>query len=191
MGSTRTIRSACDRGRDQSATRQMVEEQKFRSDLYYRLQRVSHHRPPLRERRRYPRAGPPFRPEVCRRMKETPSRPFPSETMGRCRTMPWPGNVRELEELVERAVILSSKLGPIVPIAELKGPIDTERAGAHARRRGARAHTQSPARRAVDHRWSGRRRCQAWHEADHPAIQDAKARNHTSFLIRPQRPSVF
>src|SRR5579862_6726848 len=121
LGSTRTIRTdvrlIAATNRDLAA---MVQEQKFRSDLFFRLNVFPIDLPPLRERPEDIRLlVRHFAEEFSRRMNrkfETVS----SETMNALCQYAWPGNIRELQNVIERAVILSS--GPIlkVPIAELQ-----------------------------------------------------------------------
>ena len=121
LGSTRTLRTDA---RLIAATNRdlqvMVEEQKFRSDLYYRLNVFPVQIPPLRER-------PEDIPLLVRYFAQQFSRRYnraidsiPSETMGALVRYPWPGNIRELQNVVERAVVVSR--GPVlkVPIADLK-----------------------------------------------------------------------
>ena len=120
LGSTRTIRTdvrlIAATNRDLAA---MVQEQKFRSDLFFRLNVFPVDLPPLRERPEDIRLlVRHFAEEFSRRMNrkfETVS----SETMNALCQYAWPGNIRELQNVIERAVILSS--GPIlkVPVAEL------------------------------------------------------------------------
>jgi transcriptional regulator with GAF, ATPase, and Fis domain len=86
----------------------MVEEQKFRADLFFRLNVFPIQAPPLRERPEdVPLLVRHFAEEVSRRMNrriETVS----SETMNALCQYPWAGNIRELQNVIERAVILSS-----------------------------------------------------------------------------------
>jgi formate hydrogenlyase transcriptional activator len=98
----------------------MVEEHRFRDDLYYRLNVFPIHIPPLRER-------PEDIPALVRYLVQRLARPMnrqveviPSETMEALRRYPWPGNVRELANLVERAMIFSTGRTLEVPIEELK-----------------------------------------------------------------------
>ena len=126
LGSTRTIRVSV---RIVAATnrdlRHMVEEQKFRSDLYYRLNVFPITVPPLRERAEdIPMLVRHFAQKFALRMKKR-IETIPSESMRALQNYAWPGNVRELENLVERAVILSSNSDLFVPIAELKRPSST------------------------------------------------------------------
>jgi formate hydrogenlyase transcriptional activator len=120
LGSTRTLRTdarlIAATNRDLSA---MVEEQKFRSDLFYRLNVFPIRVPPLRERADdIPLLVRHFVQHFGRRMKRT-IETIPSETMEALIRYPWPGNIRELQNLIERAVILSP--GPVlqVPLADL------------------------------------------------------------------------
>ena len=115
LGSTRTLRTdtrlIAATNRDLSA---MVEEQKFRSDLFYRLNVFPVRVPPLRERAEdIPLLVRHFVQHFARRMKRT-IETIPSEAMDALIGYPWPGNIRELENLIERAVILSP--GPVLQV---------------------------------------------------------------------------
>ena len=99
---------------------QLVEADRFREDLFYRLNVFPVTAPPLRERRddiailvRY------FAQKYAQRMNRR-IETVPVETLATLQRYRWPGNVRELENLIERAVILSP--GPVlrVPLTELK-----------------------------------------------------------------------
>ena len=97
----------------------MVEEQKFRSDLFYRLNVFPLRVPSLRERAEdIPLLVRHFVQHFARRMKRT-IETIPSETMETLSRYSWPGNIRELQNLIERAVILSP--GPVlqVPLRDL------------------------------------------------------------------------
>jgi formate hydrogenlyase transcriptional activator len=98
---------------------EMVAEQKFRSDLFYRLNVFPLYVPALRER-------PEDVPLLVRHFAELFSRrigkaihTIPSETMNALLRYDWPGNVRELQNVIERAVILSTRGVLRVSIAEL------------------------------------------------------------------------
>lgn len=116
----------------------MVNEHKFRSDLFYRLNVFPVHVPALRER-------PEDIPLLVRHFAELFSRrtrksikTIPPETMAALIRYPWPGNVRELQNVIERAVILSSGGVLQVPAADLmipEGPKD--HASARTRTRAA------------------------------------------------------
>ena len=121
LGSTRTLRSdarlIAATNRDLAA---MVAEQKFRSDLYYRLNVFPVRMPPLRERREdIPLLVRHFVQEFSRRMNRGVET-IPSETMSTLVRYDWPGNIRELQNVIERAVIVST--GPVlkVPLDDLK-----------------------------------------------------------------------
>ncbi len=97
----------------------LVEAQKFRADLFYRLNVFPIHVPPLRERAEdIPLLVRHFVQYFARRMNRT-IETISSDTMERLIRYPWPGNIRELENLIERAVILSA--GPVlrVPLEDL------------------------------------------------------------------------
>jgi len=121
LGSTRTIRVDV---RVVAATNrdlgQMVEEQKFRSDLYYRLKVFPITLPPLRDRAEdIPALVRHFAQKFALRMKKR-IETIPAEAMKALQAYPWPGNVRELENFIERAVILTSGSDLRVPLSELK-----------------------------------------------------------------------
>jgi formate hydrogenlyase transcriptional activator len=120
LGSTRTIRTDA---RLIAATNRdlktMVEEQRFRSDLYYRLNVFPIRVPSLRERKEdIPLLVRHFVKEFSRRNQRVIDT-IPSETMQALIRYHWPGNIRELQNVIERAVIISR--GPVlnVAIAEL------------------------------------------------------------------------
>jgi formate hydrogenlyase transcriptional activator len=99
---------------------QLVEEKKFRSDLYYRLNVFPIVIPPLRERREdVPLLVRYFVQKMSRRQNKTVEY-VPSDVMDALVNYSWPGNIRELENLIERAVLLSPGKELQVPIAELK-----------------------------------------------------------------------
>ncbi|MBI3126221.1 MAG: sigma-54-dependent Fis family transcriptional regulator [Candidatus Tectomicrobia bacterium] len=84
-----------------------VAERSFREDLYYRLNVISIHMPPLRERRS---DIPLLAEHFLQRFASKNSRPvqgFSREAVDLLAGYDWPGNVRELENTVERAVVLS------------------------------------------------------------------------------------
>jgi formate hydrogenlyase transcriptional activator len=123
LGSTRTLRTdarlIAATNRDLEA---LVADQKFRSDLYYRLNVFPVRVPALRER-------PEDIPLLVRHFVQQFSRSMskaidtiPSDTMTALIKYPWPGNIRELQNVIERAVILTK--GPIlnVPGDDLRVP---------------------------------------------------------------------
>jgi formate hydrogenlyase transcriptional activator len=97
----------------------MVNEQKFRLDLYYRLNVFPIRVSPLRERPEdIPLLVRHFVQQFSRRMSKGIDT-IPSEIMIALMRYPWPGNVRELQNIIERAVIVSTGSVFRLPIEEL------------------------------------------------------------------------
>ena len=103
--------------------RQAIAEGRFREDLYYRLNVLALHLPPLRERpedieqlaRHFLReAGNDFGREVV---------DFEPAALDALRAHNWPGNVRELQSMIRRAVVIGD--GPLVTIGDLVGLSDS------------------------------------------------------------------
>jgi formate hydrogenlyase transcriptional activator len=63
--------------------------------------------------------------EIFSRRINKPITTIPAETMGALVRYEWPGNVRELQNVIERAVILSSRGVLQVPASDLKSPSET------------------------------------------------------------------
>ena len=87
----------------------LVREGRFREDLYHRLNVIALHLPPLRERKE---DAPMLIEHFLRRYCEENARPprrFTHAAMKLLMDYDWPGNVRELENVVERAVVLSTQ----------------------------------------------------------------------------------
>jgi formate hydrogenlyase transcriptional activator len=80
---------------------------KFRGDLYYRLNVVPIHVPPLRERTGDVELLVQFFLQKFARKFDRPIRRIAPETLERLRAYAWPGNIRELQNIVERAVVLA------------------------------------------------------------------------------------
>jgi formate hydrogenlyase transcriptional activator len=121
LGSTRTLRTdarlIAATNRDLKA---MVDEQKFRSDLYYRLNVFPIRVPALRERKEdIPLLVRHFVKEFTRRNQRVIDT-IPSESMEALIRYHWPGNIRELQNVIERAVLISKGLILNVSLAELK-----------------------------------------------------------------------
>ena len=87
---------------------QMVKHNEFRSDLYYRLNVFPIVLPPLRERREdiVPLIEHYVEKFACRMGKDITH--IPQDILDAFRFYPWPGNIRELQNVLERAVILST-----------------------------------------------------------------------------------
>jgi two-component system nitrogen regulation response regulator NtrX len=80
---------------------------KFREDLYYRLNVVPIHVPPIRERREdIPLLAQYFAATLSAR-EGIPPRTFTADALERLSSLDWPGNVRELRNTVERLLILA------------------------------------------------------------------------------------
>ncbi len=93
----------------------LVEEGRFRQDLYYRLNVINLHLPPLRERKEdIPLLVEHFFQAYCRennKFLDAGGRSmlrFEPEAMHLLMDYNWPGNVRELENAIERAVVLAT-----------------------------------------------------------------------------------
>ena len=92
----------------------LVADGRFREDLYYRLNVIAIHLPPLRERKEdIPLLASHFFSKYCEENGK-PLRQFSADALRILLDYEWPGNVRELENAVERAVVLSSseEVGP-------------------------------------------------------------------------------
>jgi formate hydrogenlyase transcriptional activator len=88
---------------------EMIQENQFRSDLYYRLNVFPIYIPPLRERPEdIPLLVRHFVHEFARRMNKTVAAISP-ETMDALTHYPWPGNIRELQNVIERSVVVYQK----------------------------------------------------------------------------------
>ena len=88
----------------------------FRADLYYRLDVIKIHIPPLRHRREdIPLLAEHFLKRFGVEHRRTVS--MTTEAMKRLESYDFPGNVRELENIIERAVALSS--GSLIEVADL------------------------------------------------------------------------
>ncbi|MFH1386842.1 MAG: sigma-54 dependent transcriptional regulator [bacterium] len=110
-----------------SATNSDLRSVKFRSDLYYRLNVIPIHLPPLRERKEdIPLLVSHFinkyNHEFGKKIKG-----FKKEVLALLANYNWPGNVRELENLVERLIVLTKDgfIGAEKVPAEIKGEPET------------------------------------------------------------------
>ncbi|HSL91108.1 MAG TPA: nif-specific transcriptional activator NifA [Candidatus Limnocylindrales bacterium] len=100
----------------------MVEEGRFREDLFYRLNVIPIFLPPLRDRRE---DVIPLTEHFLERFNKEHGKSvsFAPEVLDLLLEYRWPGNVRELENLVERAVVMAKS--PIVHISDLPRPVRT------------------------------------------------------------------
>jgi DNA-binding NtrC family response regulator len=98
--------------------RQMVADGRFQEDLYYRLNVIPIHIPPLRERRDdIPALIEHFISKHAQRAGKRIDGVAPG-VLDTLRGADWPGNVRELENTVERAVVLSA--GPVISLDSVR-----------------------------------------------------------------------
>jgi PAS domain S-box-containing protein len=121
LGSSRTLKTEARliaaTNRDLNA---MVEEGKFRSDLFYRLDVFPIRLPSLRERKEdIPLLVRHFVQQFSRRLGKNIDS-IPTATMNALCEYHWPGNIRELQNVIERAVILSTGSVLNVSISDLR-----------------------------------------------------------------------
>ena len=96
---------------------EMVQQDKFRNDLYYRLNVVEIHIPPLRERREgIAGLGQHFLMRFAKQFNKSVRR-FSPIALRVLEEHAWPGNVRELENAVQRAVVMAE--GPAIELWHL------------------------------------------------------------------------
>ncbi|MCX7712596.1 MAG: sigma-54 dependent transcriptional regulator [Chthoniobacterales bacterium] len=103
---------------------QEVAEKRFREDLFYRLNVVRIHLPPLRQRvEDIPLLAEYFLQRISARRLQPPLK-LSEEAVRMLEGYSWPGNVRELENTLERAVVLATSdvlLAKDIPLGELGG----------------------------------------------------------------------
>lgn len=141
-----------------------MQENRFRKELYHRINVLDLYIPPLRER---PEDIPALVDHFLRKHLGDQSSPygvvFAQDAQEFLQTLPWPGNVRELENLVRRVLVLSNR--PVVDGAWLKRFVSTSSEKKAERPNGA--FEPSPARIQV----TGRIRSMA--EREREAIREA------------------
>ncbi len=95
---------------------ELVQKGLFREDLYYRINVVNIHIPPLRERSGdIPMMAEHFLARYCRELGK--ERGLTEDARAALQCYHWPGNVRELENAIERAVVLSRN--PLIDVTDL------------------------------------------------------------------------
>ena len=99
-----------------------IDEGDFRGDLYYRLNVLPIHLPPLRERSGDVRLLAEHFVQSCCRREGRDTLGGTDEAMGLMAEYAWPGNVRELQNICERAVVISVAKGAERSEAGLVGP---------------------------------------------------------------------
>ena len=108
-----------------------VESGKFRKDLFYRINVIRIHIPPLRERREdIPLLVEYFLEKILEKYKKG-KRVFSEEALYAFMNYDWPGNIRELQNIIERAVALSKS--EIIDVDELPLPVPVEEFAALSR----------------------------------------------------------
>jgi two-component system NtrC family response regulator len=104
--------------------KEAVDRGEFREDLYYRLNVVNIHIPPLRERvEDIPLLAEHFLKKFSRE-NDKQLKGFTSEAMQALTAYSWPGNVRQLENVVERCVVLA--LGEYLELDDLPSELRNE-----------------------------------------------------------------
>lgn len=93
----------------------MLRERTFREDLFYRINAITLHLPPLRERRE----DIPLLINHFARLTATDRRTeFSSEAIAYLTRLPYPGNVRQLKNIVERSILMSE--GPVISLGDIE-----------------------------------------------------------------------
>jgi two-component system response regulator HydG len=107
----------------------LIKEGRFREDLYFRLDVLSVHVPPLRDRPEdIPALAVHFLAQACKRAPASPVRSIGRDALRMLSERPWAGNVRELASSIERAVVFGvdemidcNQLSPSPPVAQSWG----------------------------------------------------------------------
>ena len=120
LGDSRTrrtdVRVVCATNAD---LRQMVQEHTFREDLFYRINLIGLHLPPLRER---PEDIPLLVDHFLRQACQANNLPLPAvapEAIAYLQTLPFTGNIRELKNLVERSLLMNGLNSNILTLDSL------------------------------------------------------------------------
>jgi len=99
---------------------ELIQEGRFREDLYYRVSEITIEIPPLREREGDAALLAKTFLERFANEHSRKVRGFEAEALRAIESYPWPGNVRELESRIKRAVIMSD--GPRITVSDLQLP---------------------------------------------------------------------
>ena len=130
LGSTRTqkvdVRVVAATNRD---LERMVEDGSFRSDLFYRLNVFPIRVPPLKERVEDISALAKYFAEKSARRLGRPVPSISDAQMNALKGWDWPGNIRELQNVIERAVIVSTGPSLEVPLQDLQPKARKARTG--------------------------------------------------------------
>ena len=105
----------------------MVAEGKFREDLFFRLNVVQVHLPPLRDRREdIPSLVVHFLRESAEE-NDKPSREVTSDALKCLTAYDWPGNIRELRAAIEHGVVMAG--GPKITVRDLPSGLRSAASG--------------------------------------------------------------
>ena len=105
---------------------EMVKQGMFREDLFYRINTVEIHIPPLRERREdIPLLVAHFA-EKAAKENGIPPKTFSTEALNHLSGYEWPGNIRQLQNVVERCLVLVP--GDVITLEDLPAEIRDEEA---------------------------------------------------------------
>ena len=114
---TADVRVVCATNAD---LRAMVEEHSFREDLFYRINLINLHLPPLRERREdIPLLVEHFLRAACASNGISPTAVSP-DAIAFLQTLPFRGNIRELKNLVERALLMKAPGKDMLDVEDFK-----------------------------------------------------------------------
>ncbi|MBQ7180439.1 MAG: sigma-54-dependent Fis family transcriptional regulator [Bacteroidaceae bacterium] len=121
LGDSRTrradVRVVCATNADLA---KMVEERTFREDLYYRINLINLHLPPLRERREdIPLLVDYFMLSACK-VNKLPRVKVSADAIAYLQTLPLTGNIRELKNLTERALLMHNPAVPQITAADFQ-----------------------------------------------------------------------
>lgn len=119
---------------------ELIKEDKFRSDLYYRLNVIPIHMPPLRERRDdIPLLAEYFLQQLAKEYGQ-PAKSISAEALEALKAYHWPGNIRELKNLIERMVIMTRSETIKADSINLNGPAKESDYASYKTLREARDH---------------------------------------------------
>jgi DNA-binding NtrC family response regulator len=96
---------------------ELMRQKRFREDLYFRLNVIPIHIPPLRARREDIAELALHFLHMYSRRSGRPVQQFDDDALAALKSYSWPGNVRELENIIERTVVIAE--GPIITAADL------------------------------------------------------------------------
>ena len=103
-----------------------IKRGRFRTDLYYRLNVIALHLPPLRERRDDIKIFVEAFLERINKEQGGANKRLAADAMDAVLAYDWPGNVRELENALERAVVLTK--GDMIPLSAMPDKLTERRA---------------------------------------------------------------